>query len=113
MKPVRWMAVALASLLLGSPALGEELELKFGHVGKPGSLFEISVNAPSATWVIEMPSLAFRWACIRPRIWARKLSEIAIAKRAVVTGVHFPVLTLGTMERDGEGGYRYEIAEAP
>ena len=44
MKPVRWMAVALASLLLGSPALGEELELKFGHVGKPGSLFEISVN---------------------------------------------------------------------
>ena len=26
-------------------------------------------------------------------------------------GVHFPVLTLGTMERDGAGGYRYLITQ--
>ena len=33
----------LASLFVGQTAAAE-LELKFGHVGKPGSLFEISVN---------------------------------------------------------------------
>ncbi len=36
-------AALLASLFVGQTAAAE-LELKFGHVGKPGSLFEISVN---------------------------------------------------------------------
>jgi len=32
------------SIILATPALAADLELKFGHVGKPGSLFEASVN---------------------------------------------------------------------
>lgn len=32
------------SIMLATPAFAAELELKFGHVGKPGSLFEASVN---------------------------------------------------------------------
>jgi len=44
MKTMKLVAVALAGALIGGPALSDELELKFGHVGKPGSLFEISVN---------------------------------------------------------------------
>ncbi len=44
MKSMKLVAVALATMLIGGPALAQELELKFGHVGKPGSLFEISVN---------------------------------------------------------------------
>jgi len=32
------------SVMLATPAFAAELELKFGHVGKPGSLFEASVN---------------------------------------------------------------------
>jgi tripartite ATP-independent transporter DctP family solute receptor len=44
MKSMKLVAVALAAMLIGGPALAQELELKFGHVGKPGSLFEISVN---------------------------------------------------------------------
>jgi tripartite ATP-independent transporter DctP family solute receptor len=32
------------SIILATPAFAAELELKFGHVGKPGSLFEASVN---------------------------------------------------------------------
>ena len=32
------------SIILAAPAFAAELELKFGHVGKPGSLFEASVN---------------------------------------------------------------------
>jgi tripartite ATP-independent transporter DctP family solute receptor len=44
MKSMKLVAVALATALIGGPALAQELELKFGHVGKPGSLFEISVN---------------------------------------------------------------------
>ena len=44
MKSMKIVAVALAAALIGGPALAGELELKFGHVGKPGSLFEISVN---------------------------------------------------------------------
>lgn len=35
--------VAVAALA-GSQARAQQIELKFGHVGKPGSLFEISVN---------------------------------------------------------------------
>ena len=38
---------ALCSLL-ATPALAEKMVLKFGHVGKPGSLFETSVNAFAA-----------------------------------------------------------------
>jgi tripartite ATP-independent transporter DctP family solute receptor len=44
MKSMKLVAVALAAALVGGPALADKLELKFGHVGKPGSLFEISVN---------------------------------------------------------------------
>ncbi len=55
----------------------------------------------------------FDWNRDQARAARRKLSEIAIAKEAVVTGVHFPVLTLGTIERNGEGGYRYQIIESP
>jgi tripartite ATP-independent transporter DctP family solute receptor len=36
--------VVVLSIILATPALAAELELKFGHVGKPGSLFEASVN---------------------------------------------------------------------
>lgn len=44
MKSMKLVAVALAAALISGPALADELELTFGHVGKPGSLFEISVN---------------------------------------------------------------------
>ncbi len=44
MKSMKLVTIALATALIGGPALAQELELKFGHVGKPGSLFEISVN---------------------------------------------------------------------
>ncbi len=37
-------ATALVGTLIAGQALAQELELKYGHVGKPGSLFEISVN---------------------------------------------------------------------
>ena len=36
--------VVALSIILAAPAFAAELELKFGHVGKPGSLFEASVN---------------------------------------------------------------------
>ena len=38
--------VVILSAILASPlaAAAEQIELKFGHVGKPGSLFEASVN---------------------------------------------------------------------
>jgi tripartite ATP-independent transporter DctP family solute receptor len=36
--------VVVLSIILATPAFAAELELKFGHVGKPGSLFEASVN---------------------------------------------------------------------
>ncbi len=55
----------------------------------------------------------FDWNRDQARAARRKLSEIAIAKDAIVTGVHFPVLSLGKIERAGKGGYRYEITEAP
>lgn len=44
MKSLKLVAVGLAAALIGGPALADELELTFGHVGAPGSLFEISVN---------------------------------------------------------------------
>jgi tripartite ATP-independent transporter DctP family solute receptor len=44
MKSMKLVTIALATALIGGPALAQEMELKFGHVGKPGSLFEISVN---------------------------------------------------------------------
>jgi tripartite ATP-independent transporter DctP family solute receptor len=44
MKSMKLVAVTLAAALIGGPALADELELTFGHVGEPGSLFEISVN---------------------------------------------------------------------
>jgi len=34
----------ILSVLLATPVFAAEMELKFGHVGKPGSLFESSVN---------------------------------------------------------------------
>jgi tripartite ATP-independent transporter DctP family solute receptor len=37
-------AVLVAALVLGRPAAAEELELKFGHVGAPGSLFAMSAD---------------------------------------------------------------------
>ncbi len=33
MKSMKLVAVALAAALIGGPALAQELELKFGHVG--------------------------------------------------------------------------------
>jgi len=39
----KWLLTALLASALGSPALAET-ELKFGHVGEPGSLFELSAN---------------------------------------------------------------------
>ena len=36
---------AAAAIMISASASAAELELKFGHVGKPGSLFEASVNA--------------------------------------------------------------------
>ena len=38
-------SVALLAANLASPAFAADVTLKFGHVGKPGSLFEASVNA--------------------------------------------------------------------
>ena len=55
----------------------------------------------------------FDWNRDQARAARRKLAEIAIAKEALVTGVHFPILTLGRIERAGAGGYRYIVAEAP
>ncbi len=37
-------ACAVAALLLASPLSAAELVLKFGHVGKPGSLFDLTVS---------------------------------------------------------------------
>jgi len=44
MKSMKLVAMSLAASLIGGPALADELELTFGHVGAPGSLFEISAN---------------------------------------------------------------------
>ena len=44
MKLKTFLIGAAAAALLAVPAHAAELTLKFGHVGKPGSLFEISVN---------------------------------------------------------------------
>ncbi len=44
MKSMKLVAMSLAAALIGGPALADELELTFGHVGEPGSLFEISAN---------------------------------------------------------------------
>jgi TRAP-type transport system periplasmic protein len=44
MKSMKLVAMSLAAALIGGPALADKLELTFGHVGEPGSLFEISVN---------------------------------------------------------------------
>ena len=41
---LKFAAAALLGTLIAGQALAQELELKYGHVGKPGSLFEISVN---------------------------------------------------------------------
>ncbi|QPC43625.1 TRAP transporter substrate-binding protein [Kaustia mangrovi] len=40
----RALGVAVAAALFASPALAQELTLRFGHVGAPGSLFEISAK---------------------------------------------------------------------
>ncbi len=44
MRSMKLVAASLAAALVAGPALADELELTFGHVGAPGSLFEISVN---------------------------------------------------------------------
>ncbi len=44
MKRTRLVVSAMALTLVASPAFAEKLTLKFGHVGKPGSLFEKSAN---------------------------------------------------------------------
>ncbi|RMD61256.1 MAG: TRAP transporter substrate-binding protein [Alphaproteobacteria bacterium] len=44
MKPSKLLIGAAVALILSAPALAAEKTLKFGHVGKPGSLFEASVN---------------------------------------------------------------------
>ncbi len=44
MKMLKLVASALLAMSVAGQALAAEMELKFGHVGKPGSLFEISVN---------------------------------------------------------------------
>ena len=45
MNILRIISPALAlSVMLAAPAYAEPIQLKFGHVGKPGSLFEASAN---------------------------------------------------------------------
>ncbi|MEM7222203.1 MAG: TRAP transporter substrate-binding protein [Pseudomonadota bacterium] len=44
MKLTKLLATAVVGAVLAGPALAEEIELKFGHVGAPGSLFQISVD---------------------------------------------------------------------
>jgi tripartite ATP-independent transporter DctP family solute receptor len=44
MKSMKLVVVALAAALIGGPALADELQLTFGHVGAPGSLFQISAD---------------------------------------------------------------------
>ncbi len=44
MKKTTLLATVAAFALSATPVLAEKLTLKFGHVGKPGSLFETSVN---------------------------------------------------------------------
>lgn len=41
---VRLLTAAVLALGLAGQAFAQELELKFGHVGEPGSLFQISVD---------------------------------------------------------------------
>jgi tripartite ATP-independent transporter DctP family solute receptor len=43
-KTLKTIALTAVFSLAAGSAWAEKLELKFGHVGKPGSLFEISVN---------------------------------------------------------------------
>jgi len=42
---IRTITAAALAAILASPALAADMTLKFGHVGKPGSLFEESVEA--------------------------------------------------------------------
>ncbi len=44
MKIIKFLVPALLGTAVAGQALAAELELKFGHVGAPGSLFEASVN---------------------------------------------------------------------
>jgi tripartite ATP-independent transporter DctP family solute receptor len=44
MKIVKFLVPALLGTAVAGQALAAELELKFGHVGAPGSLFEVSVT---------------------------------------------------------------------
>ena len=44
MKLIKLLAAGAVGMALAGPALAEEIELKFGHVGAPGSLFQISVD---------------------------------------------------------------------
>lgn len=43
-KPIISILFSAVLLLIAAPASAEKIILKFGHVGKPGSLFEASVN---------------------------------------------------------------------
>ena len=46
MKKIRLVAsVAALTAAVAAPSFAADVTLKFGHVGKPGSLFEASVNA--------------------------------------------------------------------
>ena len=46
MKKIRLTAsVAVLTAAVAAPSFAADVTLKFGHVGKPGSLFEASVNA--------------------------------------------------------------------
>ena len=44
MKHMKLLTAALAAVVIGGQAMAAELELKFGHVGAPGSLFALSVD---------------------------------------------------------------------
>ncbi len=44
MKLIHTLCAAVAALSLSTAALAQGIELKFGHVGAPGSLFDISAN---------------------------------------------------------------------
>ncbi|MGI9301446.1 MAG: TRAP transporter substrate-binding protein [Gammaproteobacteria bacterium] len=44
MKVIKLACVALAAIVVCTPAFAEEIELKFGHVGAPGSLFALSAE---------------------------------------------------------------------
>ncbi len=65
MKLKTFLIGAAAAALLAVPGHAAELTLKFGHVGKPGSLFEASVDAFAACSTPTGP----RYGAAVPPLW--------------------------------------------